>query len=301
MNSEPRTSNSEFSGDSAPGAHREGMEQNLVRCGSCGNVISSELLTEDFSGACPWCMAGLSLPQGGRRPTAIEELSPRAGPLPCDDPVAELPPEAAAAPESARFGRFIRVHLLGKGGMGEVWKAWDTALGRWVALKLFHEEDPQDIARLTREAETAATLSHPHIASIYEIGNERGRPYLAMQYVEGVTLLQYPRRDRKALVRIVRDAARAVAEAHRLGIVHRDLKPANLVVAAHGEKASSPHVYVLDFGLARLTAPSGRLALSGVLDGQLEEVRAAYRPWFDFEAPGRDEGWALISAVRRPS
>jgi tetratricopeptide (TPR) repeat protein/predicted Ser/Thr protein kinase len=230
------------------------MEQNLVRCDSCGNVVTSDILTEDFAGACPWCMAGLSLPkvQGtGRRPTAIEELSPRAGPLPCDDPVAELPPEAREAPESARFGRFIRVSLLGKGGMGEVWKAWDPALGRWVALKFLMMTDARDLAWFQREAHVAATLSHPHIAAIHDIGEDQGLHYIAMQFVEGRNLEKLGRGDPRRIASLMRDAARAVSHAHAQGIIHRDLKPANFMVTEAG------HLFVMDFGLARrIDSPS---------------------------------------------
>jgi tetratricopeptide (TPR) repeat protein/predicted Ser/Thr protein kinase len=239
----------ENSGDSRPSLHQEGMEQNLVRCGSCGNIVSSDLITEDFSGACPWCMAGL--PEPGRRPTAIEELSPRAGPLPCDDPVAELPPEAREAPETARFGRFVRVSLLGRGGMGEVWKAWDPALGRWVAMKFLREANPRDLAWFQREAHVAATLSHPHIAAIHDVGEDQGLHYIAMQFVEGRTLEKLGPATPRRIATLLRDAARAVAHAHAQGIIHRDIKPANLMITG------TDHLYVMDFGLARrIDAPS---------------------------------------------
>ena len=222
-------------------------QDNLVRCGSCGNVVSSDLLTEDFSGACPWCMAGLSLPEGGRRPTAIEELSPRAGPLPCDDPVAELPTEAREAPA---FGRYRRVQLLGEGGMGEVWKAWDPSLGRWVALKLLKMNEERDVSWFRREAHVAATLSHPNIAAIHDLGEEEGRHYIAMQFVEGRTLEKLSA-DPRRIATLMRDAARAVGHAHERGIIHRDLKPANFMVNEAGR------LFVMDFGLARrIDSPS---------------------------------------------
>jgi tetratricopeptide (TPR) repeat protein/predicted Ser/Thr protein kinase len=228
------------------------MNDNIVRCGSCGNVVSSDILTEEFSGACPWCLAGLSLPEGtGRRPTDVEALSPRSGPLPCDEPVAELPPEAREAPETARFGRFIRVSLLGAGGMGEVWKAWDPALGRWVALKFLKMKDARDLAWFQREAHVAATLSHPNIAAIHDIGEDQGLHYIAMQFVEGRNLEKMGRVEPRRTAELLRDAARAVAVAHEQRIIHRDLKPANLMVTEAG------HMYVMDFGLARrIDSPS---------------------------------------------
>src|SRR6185503_4607171 len=96
---------------------------------------------------------------------------------------------------------------------------------------------------------------------------DKGRNFLAMQYVDGVTLLKYPRRDRRMLVRIVRDAARAVAAAHAQGIVHRDLKPANIAVARRGEDPSQPHICVLDFGLARRIEGGDRVTASGIIVG----------------------------------
>jgi tetratricopeptide (TPR) repeat protein/predicted Ser/Thr protein kinase len=225
------------------------MEDNLVRCGSCGNVVSGDLLTEEFSGACPWCMAGLSTAGSGRRPTAIEELSPRAGPLPCDDPVAEMPSEALDAPEVA--GRYRRVQKLGEGGMGQVWKAWDKRLGRWVALKFLKEADERDLAWFQREAHVAATLAHPHIAAIHDIGEDAGHHYIAMQYVEGRTLEKLDRADARRIASLLRDAARGVAHAHAQGIIHRDLKPANFMITG------ADHLYVMDFGLARrIDSPS---------------------------------------------
>src|SRR5262245_16256978 len=127
-----------------------------------------------------------------------------------DDFVASgLPPEVATAPESERFGKFIRVQQLGSGGMGEVWKAWDNQLGRWVALKFLKGGDRADIARLLREAQTAGRLSHPNIAAVHEVGSERGVHYIAMQFIDGQTMETFPRKDRKGLVRLIRDAARA--------------------------------------------------------------------------------------------
>jgi tetratricopeptide (TPR) repeat protein/predicted Ser/Thr protein kinase len=238
----------------------ENMPDNIVRCRSCGNVVSTDLLTEEFKGACPWCLGGL-VGGSGRRPTDIEELSPRAGPLPCDEPVVEMPPEARDAGPAAHFGRFIRVAQLGAGGQGEVWKAWDPSLGRWVALKFLRMEDPRDLAWFQREAHMAATLSHPHIAAIHDIGEDQGLHYIAMQFVEGRNLEGAGRVEPRRAAALLRDAARAVAHAHAQGIIHRDLKPANFMVTEAG------HLYVTDFGLARrIDAPSA-FSLPGVAVG----------------------------------
>ncbi len=181
---------------------------------------------------------------------------------------AGMPPEVAAQSESERFGKFTRIQQLGSGGMGEVWKAWDNQLGRWVALKFLKGRDRADIARLLREAQTAGRLSHANIVAVHEVGSERGEHYIAMQYIEGQTMETYPRKDRKGLVRLIRDAARAVALAHREGIVHRDLKPSNLMVAVR--PGAEPHVYVADFGLARSMSDPSRLSRSGMIQGTPE-------------------------------
>ncbi|MBI3856826.1 MAG: serine/threonine protein kinase [Planctomycetes bacterium] len=145
---------------------------------------------------------------------------------------AETPADvvAADADPANRLGKYVRVSRLGAGGMGEVWRGWDRELGRWVALKFLKHDLPEELARFQREARTAARLSHPHIASVYEVGDLNGKPYIAMQFVAGQTFAKFPRERARAVVELVRDAATAVHYAHEKGVVHRDLKPANLMV-----------------------------------------------------------------------
>jgi tetratricopeptide (TPR) repeat protein/predicted Ser/Thr protein kinase len=230
------------------------MEQ-TVRCPQCGTLTRSDVIR--IGGVCRGCLVSVvtSEPAASVAPPAVARRHP------------PVPVEVTRVDPSLRLGKFIPTCKLGSGSSGEVWKAWDSVLGRWVALKVFPVEDSEESARFTREAETAATLSHPHIAAIYEAGEDKGRHFLAMQFVDGVTLQKHPRRDRKALVRILRDAARAVAAAHDQGIVHRDLKPANIAVARRSEDPSHPHVYVLDFGLARRIEGADRLTASGIVVG----------------------------------
>ena len=188
-----------------------------------------------------------------------------------------LSPEAAAAPASARFGKFVRVRKLGQGGMGEVWQAWDIPLGRWVALKFLTGGDETEIARFTQEAHVAGKLAHPNITAVYEVGEAQGRHYIAMQFIDGTTASKLPRGDRRLLARLIRDAARALEEAHRAGVVHRDLKPENLLVrgrrgsgsavASSGSGIDEPHVFVTDFGLARRTEGVSGLSMSGAIIG----------------------------------
>lgn len=178
----------------------------------------------------------------------------------------EAPPaEVAAAPRAAAFGRFVRVSRLGSGGMGEVYKSWDPALGRWVALKILRA-DAQEVAPwFQREARLAAQLSHPGLVAIHEVGEVEGRPYIAMQFVEGRTLDRAHELGREERVMLVRDAAAAIGVAHEAGIVHRDLKPENLIVesrpvAKEGQEPRWEHkVCVLDFGVARAMHSALRL------------------------------------------
>jgi serine/threonine-protein kinase len=139
--------------------------------------------------------------------------------------------------------------------MGEVYLAEDTRLKRRVALKVLPAAlagDERAQKRLLREAQSAATLDHPNICTVYEVGETDGHGFIAMQYVEGETLAARLKRgplDFDSAIGIAGEVARALAEAHRRGIVHRDIKPQNIMIAKSG------HVKVLDFGLAKAMAP----------------------------------------------
>jgi eukaryotic-like serine/threonine-protein kinase len=141
---------------------------------------------------------------------------------------------------------------IGAGGMGEVYLAEDTKLDRKVAIKFLSAElatDEKAKKRLIREARAAAKLDHPNICSIYEVGEEDGRSFIVMQYVEGETLAARLNRKPMTLreaVAIAEQVANALAEAHAKGIVHRDIKPHNIMLTARGQ------VKVLDFGLAKI-------------------------------------------------
>jgi len=161
---------------------------------------------------------------------------------------------------------------LGKGGMGEVFLAQDQSLGRRVALKVLSvatEEDETAKKRFVREAKSAAALDHPYICKIYEIGEDAGRPFIAMEYIGGETLgsrLQAGAMPTDEAVRIAIEIAEAVDTAHREDIVHRDLKPANIMLTVGG------HVKVLDFGLAKRVTNEDRadsqFETASVLTGQ---------------------------------
>lgn len=148
------------------------------------------------------------------------------------------------------WDRYEVVSFLGAGGMGSVYKVFDPSLRRHAAVKILHGSDPDLERRLVAEARAQARIDHPNVCQVYEVGEVAGRPYIAMQYVDGEPLDEAATGlPREAIVRLLADVARAVDAAHRTGLVHRDLKPGNVLVARPA--SGGLHPFVVDFGLAR--------------------------------------------------
>jgi eukaryotic-like serine/threonine-protein kinase len=169
---------------------------------------------------------------------------------------------------STSLSHYRIVSKIGAGGMGEVYLAHDTKLDRKVALKIL----PADLAanqdrmrRFVQEAKAAAALNHPNIAHIYEIGEHDGTHFIAMEFVEGVTLREKIHRERtelRKLLRYLQHVAEGLAKAHAAGIVHRDLKPDNIMITHDG------HAKILDFGLAKLLEPQHPPGISNASTGE---------------------------------
>jgi serine/threonine protein kinase/Flp pilus assembly protein TadD len=158
--------------------------------------------------------------------------------------------------ELTSISRYRILEKIGSGGMGEVYLAEDTRLGRKIALKLLAEELTQNRDRLSRfdqEAYAASALNHPNILTIYEMGDEAGRHYIATEFIDGITLrkrMAGPPMELSEVLDVAIQVTGALEEAHAAGIIHRDIKPENVMIRKNG------HVKVLDFGLAKLIEQS---------------------------------------------
>jgi serine/threonine-protein kinase len=195
------------------------------------------------------------------------------------------------------FGRYRLVELLGRGGMGEVWRAHDTAANnRVVAIKLLPPHlagDTTYLARFRREADAAARLNDPHIIPIHNYGEIDGRLYVDMRLVEGrdleIVMADGPMPPRRA-VKIIEQVAKALHAAHQAGLVHRDVKPSNILIDA------DDFAYLIDFGIAR-AADDSRLTEAGFAPGTLRYMAPERLQGNPDEEDGRVDVYALACTL----
>jgi len=201
------------------------------RCAKCGSI---SLSTAALAGHCPYCLL-------------------KAGLGDCADETVDLPEDSRDGPlrVGTHIGPYQIEGLLGAGGMGQVYRAVDTRLGRRVAIKFLSAAvaDPAGRRRFQREAQMASSLNHPHILTVHDAGEFEGRQYLVTEFVDGGTLSDWARQQKRQpreIVDLIAGVADGLAAAHAVNILHRDIKPANVLVAKSG------YAKLADFGLARL-------------------------------------------------
>jgi WD40 repeat protein/serine/threonine protein kinase len=242
-------------------------------------------------GATPAATGGTALDAGPEKTLAADALAPAVSVVPTLNLPARTPEAETPVAELPRVAGYETLKVLGRGGMGVVYLAWQPGLARLVALKMVlagAHASPEQRARFRIEAEAVARLQHPHIIQVHEVGEADGQPYLAMEYVEGGSLaacLEHKPQPWRVASTLVANLADAVHHAHQRGIVHRDLKPANILLQlsdnGHSksgledpaaallsdDRAGSLSPKITDFGLAKLVIGGLTQTASGAILG----------------------------------
>src|SRR5499427_7508889 len=187
----------------------------------------------------------------------------------------------ATLARGASIGRYIVLAMVGRGGMGEVYAAYDPELDRKVAVKLLRVKPGNGVSlsegrqRTLREAQAIARLSHPNVVVVFDVGTFEDKVFIAMEYVEGNTLtywLQVQQRPWKEILKVFVDAGRGLAAAHDKGLVHRDFKTDNVMISR------DRHVRVMDFGLARQVQEKAASAPAAPPDAAADPASSVVKP-----------------------
>jgi serine/threonine protein kinase len=252
----------QFSSGELPASAAAALREHVLSCDACGQILAS------FKGS---TLSVAVNAMGQPIPVGVDETpNPTSPTLSLAAFTYLLPPEQPG--EIGRLGPYRILKVLGEGGMGVVFQAHDPVLERLVALKVMKPDGATEVSRqrFLQEGKVAAKLQHDHIVTIYQVGEDRGVPYLAMQFLEGEALDRRLKRDGKLpireVLRIGREVAAGLAAAHARNLIHRDIKPANIWLESQPNGMS--RVKILDFGLARAVNDNAtHLTRTGVIMG----------------------------------
>ncbi len=243
------------------------VQAHVDQCSACRHLVAEVARTSNAerAGAAPAPAAERVVIRDGK-----VTRRPHTDPTPPPRPVKRRP----LAPGDMLADRYRLDSILGEGGTGIVWEATHTVIRRRVALKVLKSSEDEAMRRFFREARVTAALRHPHIVEVNDVFvvPETGTPAMVMELLEGAPLSKWLRPESGPVAIGVRETARvmlpvvgAVGAAHSVGVVHRDLKPENVFLLGNDPQLLDPHVKVLDFGLAKLTATEGDVASTGQL------------------------------------
>lgn len=265
-----------------PGEEVEQLEDHLLECENCSRVAATINDSDDFTRACASDvkleMDSVALTDAVNRAkrlrseaetVEVDETIASENPTPSSDEEINFLAPAQQSDELGRLGEYRILELLGVGGMGFVFRAEDPALRRDIALKVMRPSVAASRSakdRFVREAQATAAIEHDNIVHIYQVSEDRGVPYIAMQFLRGESLQQRLNREERIserdTLRIGREIAMGLTAAHKRGLIHRDIKPDNIWL-----EADSDRVKIVDFGLVRSAMDDAGLTQTGIVVG----------------------------------